>query len=183
MRLETFIRKSLGMKAHTVVKTEELPEGGLVAYVERLPGRRLWCGACGRPVGKVATTRRPERRWQDLALREQPLWLVYEPHRVWCPQCGLRVERVPWAEKWQRVTHALARAVATLARKLDWSSIAAHFHLNWKTVASVVEAAVLWGLAHRRWVPLHVVGIDEVSRRKGEADTVELVVLAKEAAP
>ena len=168
MRLETFIRKSLGMKAHTVLKTEELPEGGLAAHVDRLPGRRLACGECGCPVAKVAETRRPARRWRDLALRDQPLWLVYAPHRVWCPQCGLRVERVPWAEKWQRVTHRLARAVATLARKLDWASVAAHFHLNWKTVASVVEAAVLWGLAHRRWLPLHVVGIDEVSRRKGQ---------------
>ena len=168
MRLETFIRKSLGMKAHTVVQVEEVADGGVVAHVDRLPGRRLACGECGRPASKVATTRRPARRWQDLALREQPLWLVYAPHRVWCPTCGLRVERVPWAEKWQRVTHALARAVATLARKLDWTSVATHFRLNWKTVASVVEAAVLWGLAHRRWVPLHVVGIDEVSRRKGQ---------------
>jgi len=167
MRLETFIRKSLGMKAHTVVQVEEQPDG-VVAHVDRLPGRRLACGECGRPVPKVATTRRPERRWQDLALRDQPFWLVYAPHRVWCPTCGLRVERVPWAEKWQRVTHSLARAVATLARKLDWSSVAVHFRLNWKTVASVVEAAVLWGLAHRRWRPLHVVGIDEVSRRKGQ---------------
>ena len=33
---------------------------------------------------------------------------------------------------------------------------------------SVVEGAVLWGLAHRRWRPLHVIGIDEVSRRKGQ---------------
>jgi len=168
MRLETFIRKSLGMKAHTVTRVDELPDGGLVAHVDRLPSRRLACGECGCPATKLATTRRPERRWRDLALRDQPLWLVYAPHRVWCPQCGLRVERVPWAEKWQRVTHSLARAVATLARKLDWASVAAHFRLNWKTVASVVEAAVLWGLAHRRWVPLHVVGIDEVSRRKGQ---------------
>ena len=45
--------------------------------------------------------------------------------------------------------------------------MAAHFRLNWKTVASVVEGAVLWGLARRRWEPLHLVGIDEVSRRKG----------------
>ena len=42
MRLETFIRKSLGMKAHTVVKAEALPDGGLVARVDRLPGRRLF---------------------------------------------------------------------------------------------------------------------------------------------
>jgi transposase len=116
----------------------------------------------------VATTRRPERRWRDLALRDQALWLVYAPHRVWCPTCGLRVEQIPWAGKWQRVTHALFRAVATLARKLDWSAVADHFRLNWKTVATVVEGAVLWGLAHRPWKPLHLVGIDEVSRRKGQ---------------
>lgn len=168
MRLETCIRKSLGMKAHTVTQVDAQPDGSLVAHVDRLPGRRLCCGECGRPAPKVAGSRRPARWWQDLSVRDAPLWLVYAPHRVWCPTCGLRVERVPWAAKWQRVTHGLARAVAALARKLDWSSVAAHFRVNWKTVASVVEASVLWGLAHRRWVPLHVVGIDEVSRRKGQ---------------
>jgi len=76
------------------------------------------------------------------------------------------VERVPWA--WQRVTHALCRAVATLTRVLDWSSVAAHFRLNWKTVAAIVEGAVLWGLQHRPWRPLHRLGLDEVSRRKGQ---------------
>jgi hypothetical protein len=54
MRLETFMRKSLGRKAHTVVKTEELPDGGLVAHVDRLPGRRRCCGKCGRPASRVA---------------------------------------------------------------------------------------------------------------------------------
>jgi hypothetical protein len=76
MRLETFIRKSLGMKAHTVVQVEEVADGGMLAFVDRLPGRRLACGECGHPAGKVATTRRPARRRQDLALRDQPLWLV-----------------------------------------------------------------------------------------------------------
>ena len=57
MRLETLIRKSLGMKAHTVVKAEDLPNGGLVAQIDRLPGRRLCCGECGRPAPKVAGTR------------------------------------------------------------------------------------------------------------------------------
>ncbi len=168
MRMETFIRKSLGMKAHFVVQVEELPGGGLLAHVDRLPGRRLHCGECGRPAAKVARTRRPARRWRDLRLREEVLWLVYAPHRVWCRTCGLRVERLPWADKWQRVTHALVRAVALLARKLDWAAVAEHFRLNWKTVAAVVEGAVLWGLAHRAWRALHLVGLDEVSRRKGQ---------------
>jgi len=167
--METFIRKSLGLKAHTVVKVEEREaEQELVVYVERLGQRRLRCGECGLEAKQVAPSRRPARRWRDLAMREHLVELVYAPYRVWCQRCGLRVERIPWAAKWQRVTHALARAVAQLARVLDWASVAVHFRLNWKTVEAIVEGAVLWGLAHRRWYPLHVLGIDEVSRRKGQ---------------
>ena len=58
------------MTAQTVTQVEELPEGSLVAQVERLPGRRLWCGECGRAAGQVAPPRRPARqmlreRWRD----------------------------------------------------------------------------------------------------------------------
>ena len=101
-------------------------------------------------------------------MREQAVQLVYAPYRVWCETCGLRVERVPWAASWHRVTHALARAVAWLARELNWEAVATYFRLNWKTVAAVVEGAVLWGLAHQARPPLHIIGIDEVSRRKGQ---------------
>jgi transposase len=76
--------------------------------------------------------------------------LVYAPCRVWCARCGLRVERVPWADKWQRVTHALSRTVAGQARELARGAGAHHFRLNWRTVAAVVEDSVLWGPQHRR---------------------------------
>jgi transposase len=169
MRMETFIRRALELKAHRVVRVEaDEAERELVVHIDRLGQRRLRCGACGLTARRVATTRRPERRWQDLAMRDYTVWLVYAPSRVWCPPCGLRVERIPWADQWQRVTHGLARAVATLARELDWAAVAEHFRLNWKTVEAAVEGAVLWGLAHRRWRPLHVLGLDEVSRRKGQ---------------
>jgi transposase len=168
MRMETFIRRALEWKAHTVVRVEaDEADRELVVQIDRLGQRRLRCGACGLTVRRVAPTRRPERRWQDLAMRDYTVWLVYAPSRVWCPSCGLRVERIPWADQWQRVTHVLARAVATLARELDWAAVAEHFRLNWKTVEAAGEGAVLWGLAHRRWRPLHVLGLDEVSRRKG----------------
>jgi len=171
MRRETFIRKSLTWKAHRVTQVEEREaEQILVVHVERLGHRRLHCGACGREATRVARTRRPVRRWRDLAMREHLVEWVSAPYRVWCRHCGMRVERIPWADTWQRVTPALFRAVATLARKVDWASVAEHVPLSWKTVAAVVEGAVLWGLAHRSWKPLHLVSIDEVSRRKGQQD-------------
>jgi transposase len=169
MRLETYIRKALGLKAHRVVRVDhDETTREVVVQIDRLDHRRLQCGECGSLVERVAPSRRPGRRWRDLALREDIVYLAYAPYRVWCSRCGLRVERLPWAGKWNRVTHALARAVASLARELTWSAVAHHFRLNWKTIAAVVEGAVLWGLHHRRWEPLHVIGIDEVSRRKGQ---------------
>ena len=93
--------------------------------------------------------------------------LAYQPYRVRCGHCGVRVEQVPWAAQWARVTTALARAVALLARKLSWAEVAAHFGLDWKTVAAIIHEAVARGLKLRRW-PLHVLGIDEVSRAKGQ---------------
>lgn len=166
MRMETFIRKQLKLKAHWVPKVEETA-AGVVVWIDRLGQRPLRCGRCGLLVRQVHS-RGPLRRWRHLALGETPCWLIYRPFRVRCPVCGVRVEWTPWANLWQRVTHALFRAVATLTRVLDWSSVAAHFHLNWKTVAAIVEGAVLWGLHHRPWQPLHVLRIDEVSRRKGQ---------------
>jgi hypothetical protein len=54
--METFIRRSLGLKAHTVVKVEEREVEGereLLIYVERLGQRRLRCGVCGLQAQRV----------------------------------------------------------------------------------------------------------------------------------
>ena len=63
--------------------------------------------------------------------------------------------------------HRLARAVAELARHLSWQETARHFRLDWKSVASIARRVVTYGLERRRLRPLHILGIDEVSRRKG----------------
>jgi len=78
------------------------------------------------------------------------------------------VEDFPWAEPWARVTRALSNAVAILARELSWQGTAREYGLNWKSVATIVKRAVQYGLRHRVRLPVHVIGIDEVSRRKGQ---------------
>jgi transposase len=66
------------------------------------------------------------------------------------------------------VTTALSDAVAVLARELSWKGTARQYDLNWKSVATIVKRAVAYGLRHRARPPVHVIGIDEVSRRKGQ---------------
>ena len=166
MRLETCIKKGLGLKAHRVQAVEE-EDGQLVAHIEWVESRPLTCGNCSRRTRKIHS-QQETREWRDLRVRDQPLVLRYRPRRVRCLACGPRVEHIPWAHKWQRVTTALSRSLAELSRKLTWKETAEHFGVNWKTVAGAVKRAVEWGLKHRPWRPLHVIGIDEVSRRKGQ---------------
>lgn len=165
MRLEHCIRRWLGLRRHFVRAVEEA-DGELVAHVEPIAGRLPRCGCCGRAVRRTKGRTRL-RRWRDLMIRHLPLVIAYTPRRVNCANCGVRVERVPWADRWSRVTASLGRAVAVLARKADLSTVAGHYALNWKTVASILGRAVQWGLARRRRRPLRTLGIDEVSRKKG----------------
>lgn len=166
MLIETFIRKQLRLKAHTVTKVEETDECMLV-FIDRLGRRLLRCGVCRQRCLEVHDIRK-EREWRDLSMRKLPLKLRYRPRRVECHRCGVRVEDFPWAEPWARVTTALSHAVAVLARELSWQGTAREYRLNWKSVATIVKRAVQYGLKHRARPAVHVIGIDEVSRRKGQ---------------
>ena len=166
MLIETFIRKQLRLKAHTVTKVTDTEEF-MVVHIDRLGRRLLRCGVCRQRCQEVHSVR-PEREWRDLSMRKQRLKLCYHPRRVKCPRCGVRVEGFPWAEAWARVTTALSNAVAVLARELSWQGTARQYGLNWKSVATIVKRAVEYGLRHRARPPVHVIGMDEVSRRKGQ---------------
>ena len=78
MLIETFLRKQLGLKAHTVTKVEET-EKFLVVHIARFGGRLLRCGVC-RQRWKVHSVGRP-REWRDLSMRKLPLKLRYCPRR------------------------------------------------------------------------------------------------------
>ena len=134
--VETFIRKWLRLKAPHVTAVEPSPEQRVIR-IDRLGGRRLRCRGCGRPCAKIHQVE-ATRQWQHLSLWGLPVVLHYQPRRVRCPRCGVKREAVPWAGAWARVTTALARAVAELARHLSWQETARHFRLAWQGVASSV---------------------------------------------
>ena len=69
------------------------------------------CGGCGISVRDVHSW--TERRVRDLPWGTWPVWLVLEVHRVRCPRCGVRTERLPFvtgkASYTTRVEAAIAR--------------------------------------------------------------------------
>lgn len=164
MLVESLVRRTLGVKDHKVVKVEEGVDGLRVLLAPRLH-RRLICSGCGTRASLYDTM--AERPWRHVPLWGIPVTLVYSPRRVHCPRCGVKVEKLPWAEGKHRLTIPLVILLATWSRLLPMEVVGKLFGVSWPTVGSAVQQAVAYGLDHREPCRALYIGVDEVSRKKG----------------
>jgi len=107
------------------------------------------------------------RRFAFVPLWAIPVFFIYAMRRVDCPTCGVRVERVPWAEGKSPLTRAYAIFLAQWARLLTWTDVAKRFRTSWQTVFRAVESIVEWGLAHRDLDGVEAIGVDEIQWHRG----------------
>ena len=126
---------------------------------------RPLCSGCGRPG--PGYDRLPERRYEFVPLWALAVFLVYAPRRVACAHCGVKVERVPWAEGKHRLTTSYQWFLASWAKLLPWQQVANLFHTSWQSVYRSVQSAVSWGLAHRDLDGIEAIVVDEVQWQKG----------------
>jgi transposase len=123
------------------------------------------CSGCGRKAAGYDRT--PPRRFAYVPLWGISVWLVYSLRRVSCPACGVRVERVPWAEGKSPLTTSFEWFLARWAKRLSWRETAQAFGVTWEAVYRSVERAVNWGLAHRDLNSIESIGVDEIQWRRG----------------
>jgi len=162
--MKSIIQETLGLKAHRVVEWYGNPQGIMIELVN-IPGRRLRCSRCGRKAR--VRDRLKYRYWRHVPLWGIPVSLIYRPCRVACSQCGIKVEAIPWANGKSCLSLPLMVVLATWSKLLAWQVVARLFHVSWSTVRAAVQAAVAYGLAHRDLDGLAIIGVDEISRRKG----------------
>jgi transposase len=130
----------------------------------RANGRPV-CSGCGR--SGPGYDRLAERSYQFVPLWGLAVFLLYAPRRVDCPRCGVKVERVPWAEGKHRLCTMYMWFLATWAKRLSWQDVAQAFGTSWSSVYRSVTLAVLWGVAHRVLDGIKAIGVDEIQWRKG----------------
>ena len=94
MRSTTVLRRLLGVTRMFVESALFRRDGTLVVDV-RPTARQSRCRECGQVAPRY--DRRYERGWRHLPWGRTSVELRYAPWRVECPQCGVRVEQVPWA--------------------------------------------------------------------------------------
>ena len=140
---------------------------GLAIEVEVRPraNSRAKCSGCGHAAPGYD---KPAQRCFEFV----PLWgiavfLLYAMRRVACPQCGVKVETVPWASGKHQLTDTYAWFLARWARRLSWREAGVVFHTSWEKVFRSVEMAVEWGRAHQDLSGVSAIGIDEVAWQRG----------------
>jgi transposase len=166
MLIESLVKATVELQGFRV-RNVQADSGELVAELEFDARFAPRCGRCGERARY--RDRRALRLFRHVPLWGIGVWLAYAPRRVHCTGCGgVHVEALPWASGKQRMPRALMVTLATWARALPWTQVARLFGCAWGTVATAVDEAVAYGLAHRDLTGLTHVGIDEISRKRGQ---------------
>ena len=124
------------------------------------------CSSCHRKVKRGYDHR--VRTWRHLDLGGMLTLLRYAIRRVDCPRCGVKVEKVPWADPGSRFTKPCENQVAYLAQRCDQTTVTKLMRIAWPTVGEIAERVVKRGglTAPAQLDGLTVIGIDELSYRK-----------------
>jgi len=154
-------------------------EGLLVFKVLPRKNGKPICPKCGKK-GPVYDTQ-PSRTWRHLAGFGVHVLIEYAPRRVKCRHCHCAtVEQMPWNQGKCHLTKPLQYQTAKWARELSWGQVAELFEVDWTQVENAVESAVEYGLEHRDTDNVKLIGIDEISRRKGHKYLTQVYEIDKE---
>ena len=139
--------------------------GRLRVHVARR-GRRYPCSGCGRKISRVRSTK--ERRWDDLPWAAHPVTLIYQQHRVICRRCGIRTERLDFADAKARVTRRLRQQIGVDCQSMPTSHAAVRHGVSWSKARRAERAFLAeWDRTRPKRRPRHI-GLDEIHRGKGQ---------------
>jgi len=165
-RLKGFVYAAVGME-------EVRGRRAVVAEVRARKGSRPACSGCGRKAAAYDSSAKA-RLFQFVPLWGFQCYLRYRMRRVDCPRCGVKVERVPWAQGKSPLCSAYELFLARWARRLSWKQTAEAFRTSWDSVYRSVSRAVERGLRNRDLGGIEAIGVDEWCKGRGH-DYVTLV--------
>jgi transposase len=164
MRLQTILNRVAPHKGFVFAQVRFLSEAACPTIeVEIRPrsGSRGECSGCAAKCSGYDTL--ATRRFEFVPMWGFVVFFVYALRRVQCPRCGIKVERVPWAEGKHRLTTAYAWFLARWARRMSWSQVAEAFRTSWHHVFVSGERAVEWGRTHMSLEGVTAIGVDEMA--------------------
>lgn len=151
------------------VYRQEIDEGRKVLelWVRRKRGnRKLECSGCGRKFSEAYDSR--ERAVRDLPWSEFRTTVHIEVYRVKCPECGVRVEKVPLLPSKAPFSKRFEDAVGQACESASARQVARRFGLAESTVRAIDLRYLERWAAARREPALRQMGVDEIYRGKSD---------------
>jgi transposase len=172
--------KILGWPGYRVYQCE-IDEGRktLKLWVRRKRGtRKLICSSCGRHCSEIHDA--TEREVRDLPWSEYKATVVVELHRVRCPECGPKIEKVAQLPSKAPYSKRFEEAVGQACESASARQVARRMGLAESTVRAIDLRYLERWEASRRKPPLRQMGVDELY--KGKKDKFLTVVCNLETA-
>lgn len=165
MRVTTAFKRLLCLSGITVSEVDFQPASVVVTV--KLRSRTLRCPLCVCTT-KAAYDKRPVfSSWRHLDLAAWRLEVRAELRRLQCPSHGVRTQGVPFARPGSRFTRDFEDLVGWLATTMDKTALRRLVRVDWDTTGRIIERVMQTGLDPNRLDDLFVIGVDEVSWRKG----------------
>jgi transposase len=144
----------------------------LTLWVRRKRGtKKLICSGCGRHCGEIHET--SERTVRDLPCFEYWATVIVELHRVRCPECGPRVEKVTQLPSKAPFSKRFEEEVGKACMSAAARQVARRMGLAESTVRAIDLRCLERWEAGRRKPALRHMGVDEIYRgKKGKFLTV-----------
>jgi transposase len=164
---EAIVTRILRLPGYGVYAWEADEETNTLTLAIRQTAREPFyvCGGCGIAGRYVHSW--TERRLRDLPWGTWQVSLRIEVHRVHCPRCGVRTERLPFVAGKVHYTTRLEAAVAQACEAAPVTRVAAQWGLPPETVRRMDKRVLQRWAAARPRRPLHYLGVDEFFVGKG----------------
>lgn len=137
------------------------------------------CGICG--TRHRSYYDRKERKIRDLSCGDARIYLATEIRRVRCRKCGtVKREKVDWLAKNPFYTKRFAYYVGRKCRSMTIQDVAKELRLDWHTVKTLEKEYMEEQLRRNPVRTPKVIGIDEVSKKKGHVYRIVVSDLERE---
>jgi transposase len=160
-------RRILGIEAPWQVERVELQlkDGEVHVYLTHKDCLEWACAECS-ALGPLYD-HQPERQWRHLDTCQYRTILHAAPPRSQCPEHGVRVVKLPWAEASSRFTALFEGLAIAWLKHASQKAVGEQLQLSWDEIHGILERAVERDLARRQAEEIPQLGVDEKAFRKG----------------
>jgi transposase len=168
MRDKDLYQKILGIESPWRVVdidlTLEAQPGKVTVKVEAESKTQLHCPHCGKPVPRYD---KRHKEWRHLDTCQYQTILAADVPRVKCPEHGVSLVKVPWAEPGSGFTALFEALAINWLKEASISAVSRQLGLSWNAIDGIMQRAVRRGLARRDLEAIcKRMGVDETAFRK-----------------